>query len=586
MAEIPVTGYIPPGAYTFRDPLLGTATLVGGQRIPAFMGKTFGALTRITDESVTKGAIGGTDGLAQTAESVITVALVAGGANVYLNGVDFLVTSGDIDWSPNTVLSPPTGFTGTAADLGGMLVGGAYSYVVTARKKINLTGPVYGETVQTGAVSVTVGGSASGKVTLSWDAVPLADEYRIYRLVGTTYQLLATVTAPTTTYVDNGSATPSGSISPPASNNAYRQPAVGQAYFVTYEYRLLTFFAVEIFTSVSTVLERHGAGSELAIAAELALAQPPSGQGCPAVMLVAIPDSSNASYITAMDKLKFQLPAFVIPLSSNEALNLLVTQHVDTMSGFRQKRERTTVLAPPVTKSDGNATTDTDIRNMAEALNFTNDFGAPAGRRVLFLSETQVRVGNVLQSDGTRADTTLSGAFLAAAVAARYASLPDTATPGTAKTIFNSAILSQRDEASKDLLATDGVCVVHDPGNGLATIRQQLTAASINSGALLQDQEYSIILADDFLAQNLRIGWQKFIGQKFTTRLANAIKGSTIRTLGNLKKQEIIFDFDQNSVEVRQSTVNPTFILVNFKYFEIDPVNAVIGQYGYDTQVG
>jgi hypothetical protein len=583
MAEIPVTGYLPPGAYTFRDPLLGTAVLVGAIRLPAYIGLTRGRLVDVNDEAVVKGAIGSADALANAAERIKTIALTSGGANAFLNGVDFRLSS--VDWSPNTLLAPPSGLIATPSDLGGMLVAGVYTYLVTARKQIDVTGPVYGETIASAQVTVTVGGSASGSVALSWNAVSGATQYRVYRLVGTTFALLTTVN-PATSYIDNGTATPDILFNPPTVNNAFKQPATGSTYYVSYQYRQQTFLTPTIYTSVSAVLDDHGPGSDLAVMADLALSQPPQGQGAPAIMLVAIADQSNINFLAALDKLRFFLPSFIQPLGSNEQLNQDVVEHVVAMSSFRQKRERTAVLAPPALKSDGSPTTDTDIRSMARALDFLDDFGAPSGRRVLFISETLFRTTNVLQTDGTRADEDLPGYFLAGATAAREAALSDTATPMTNKTITNALILTTRDEATKDLMATDGVCVIHDEGDGLARIRQQLTAASINAGRFVEDQEFSIVLTDDFLAQNLRIQYKQFIGQKLTPRIMQAIKGATIRVLGNMKKQELIDDFDQNSVEVRKSTVNPTFVLVFFKYFPVFPTNAVIAKYGFDTIAG
>jgi hypothetical protein len=583
--EIPVVGYLSPGSYTFRNPLLGTAVLAGTLRIPAISGLTRGALTDVVSEAVTKGLIGATESLVNAAESVSVISNTSGGANAFLQGVDYLVTAGKIDWSPDTTILTPSGLTAVGQDVDGGLTGGAYSYVVVARKKTNLSGPVYGQTKPSQFASATVAGSASGQVNLSWNPVTGADDYQVFRLLGLIYNLLATVSA--TSYQDNGSVGVDITKHPPITNTAYKQPATGASYYVSYSYRALTFLDPRVFTSVTEAMRVHGPGSDLAVAAELILAPPPDGQGAPAVMLIAVSADTDEAHRAAFDKLKFQMPTYVVPLRSTQELNMSDTQHCVAMSSYRSRRERTGMLAPPAKLPDGSNTTDANIAAMAKALDFQDEFGAPSGRRVMFISEVNVNIHNVMQTNGTRiASKNFPAAFAAAGLAGLAASMADTATPMTNKILTNVFITSERDDAAKDILATAGVCVLHDTGNGLCTVRHALTAASIDAGRFVEDQESNIVFTDDLLAQNLRIGWNKFIGLKRTLSVLQGIKGSSIRTLGIMQKSELITSFDPKSIEVRPSTISPTFVLVFFLYIPIYGVNAVSGQYGFDVVTG
>ena len=101
------------------------------------------------------------------------------------------------------VISSVTGTTGT-------LAAGTWSYRVSATD-------AYGETLASTAVTVTLG--APGGAISTWGAVTGAATYKVYRGVSGSELLLATVTAPTVTYTDNGSITPSGAL--PTLNTTY-----------------------------------------------------------------------------------------------------------------------------------------------------------------------------------------------------------------------------------------------------------------------------------------------------------------------------------------------------------------------------
>jgi hypothetical protein len=97
--------------------------------------------------------------------------------------------------------SPPT--ASAAALVGsGTLVAGTYGYRVTS----NTPG---GESLP--SLEVTITTTATGRIVLTWNAVPGATSYNVYgRTVGAELQIAATVAG--TTYTDNGTATPAGAL--------------------------------------------------------------------------------------------------------------------------------------------------------------------------------------------------------------------------------------------------------------------------------------------------------------------------------------------------------------------------------------
>ena len=106
-------------------------------------------------------------------------------------------------------LGPPKNLTVTAGGAGGTLAAGTYFYVVTALDGVG------GETTISNEVSYTV--AANNKIILTWNTVPNAQGYNIYRSNSTgTEVLLAASTLPvgpivintlTGTWTDDGSAT-------------------------------------------------------------------------------------------------------------------------------------------------------------------------------------------------------------------------------------------------------------------------------------------------------------------------------------------------------------------------------------------
>lgn len=108
--------------------------------------------------------------------------------------------------------APPATPTSTTATTGGTLAAATYSYRVSAVVDGVETGPSVAKTqVTTGATST---------VTVDWVAVPGATSHKVYGRTGGTELLMATVTAPTVTFIDTGAVTPSGAL--PAANGAIK----------------------------------------------------------------------------------------------------------------------------------------------------------------------------------------------------------------------------------------------------------------------------------------------------------------------------------------------------------------------------
>ena len=163
--------------------------------------------------------------------TIVNNYIEASGLNVIFGGAD--------PWVPNLVPSnitfrfnhvaknvawmgpiapAPTGVQATAATGGGTLAAGTYYYKVSARVECDSGGvsdPPYTDVCTSPAsqeASATL--SATGRITVSWNAVPNAVKYRVYGRAAGAQNAFWSIDAPTTQYVDNGTAGTAGT--PPA----------------------------------------------------------------------------------------------------------------------------------------------------------------------------------------------------------------------------------------------------------------------------------------------------------------------------------------------------------------------------------
>ncbi len=115
-----------------------------------------------------------------------------------------------------TVDTPQPSAAAASSGSGTLTSGNTYAYKVTATKDD------YGETLPCAAVSATA--TATGTISLTWDAIEGADDYNVYRndgAGGTTYGLLEA--AGTNSYDDDGSATRTAATNPPTKSVLMRE---------------------------------------------------------------------------------------------------------------------------------------------------------------------------------------------------------------------------------------------------------------------------------------------------------------------------------------------------------------------------
>lgn len=204
--------YTPPSVRAIRNQLQASVQLTGARVVPCFIGRSNGTRTSVSAYPATLLASATYAipalGAAGPISTIVQIRTKASGGLVYVPGTDFTFDAGlqTITFTSTALPAPYVTkieeVTGTSAFVDGT----TYYYVVTALKTLNNTGPITGETVASNEVSIESSGTTKS-VKLTWQSVPSAESYRIYRSVVagdyTGSHLLATVSGEfTNTYTD------------------------------------------------------------------------------------------------------------------------------------------------------------------------------------------------------------------------------------------------------------------------------------------------------------------------------------------------------------------------------------------------
>jgi len=589
---VPVIPASKMGVFGVRDPLLGTTTITGLTRLLCLIGKTFGAVTTISNEPIARLDSGTTLLDPVTHSNVTRVASISdssGGSANYVKDVDYRLNSASIEWLGTNIITP-TGLAATADTVTPTsprtgLTAATYNYVVSAIKKIvdDGTTTTYGETLPTASVSVVVGGGspATNSARPTWSPVTNAIGYRVYRKLSTdpnfTDKLIAEVAGgASNTLLDDGYATATGT--PAVANNAYNRPADGATYYATYIATIFDHYVPKTFYSLKDLINEHSLGSDLAIAGAITLGRTGVGQGASKVMTVSVPDLTVGSITLALAAIEQKRVDYIVGLTGTYANHQLIAQHVVNQSYPTVGRPRKAFFGYTRNTELGDENTSGTIVYNARAMNIEDEIGNPNGYRMVCVSVTFGTYGIQL-SDGSRMDTIVDGWFLAAAAAARAAANPDPATPLTEKQLIGFKSVQSYGDSERNFLEEQGLLTLTEEVEGTVKIYHGRTIDLTT----VENAEFSIVDADDEVDMRLRDKFRAgYRGQKLTTDFLKAVKRMTREVLGGLQKEVIIAGYNLESIEVTADPQIPTRVNITFVYTAVYPCNSLVFRRGYD----
>lgn len=577
------------GVFATQNDLLGTAAVAGFTMTPCIIGTTSGADTVLQNQPVLRlPSPGVEDQLAyDTTVRLIQISDSFGGVANYTLNVDYsldLATSpmDSVHWL-GTVIGAPTGLAGLAQTITPVsprtgLAAATWLYKITAIRLIALPS-TNGETTGSNEVSVVASGP-NNAVKLNWTPVPNAQGYNIYRVEtsGSELKIATVIGGASSSFLDDGYADGSGGV--PVSNTATNRPADGATYFVTYEAIIQNYFNPTLYFGLNDLIQDHGLSSDCGIAGTLILGGTGLGAGASQCMVVSVPDETEDSYLEALNNILTQNVQMVVPLVDNDAIALDVANHCVLASSTLGQHPRNFVIGASRGTPTGDPNTVGTLVYKARRLVITDSDGVPQGRRGQFVSNSGISV-NVQQTGGLAPVLTqLNGYFLAAAHAGLVCSLPDVATSATFQTLQGIVSLDYTftpDET--DYLQQNGLLTYFLNTGGIITCYQDRTLDTL----IVENQERSIVSADDQIFRDLLVYFANYVGRKITPNFLSALSTGTANILGNEQKNQIITTFNKQSIVVSQPFADKRIVIVTFMYTPIYPCNQLIFSRAYNV---
>ncbi len=348
------------------------------------------------------------------------------------------------------------------------------------------------------------------------------------------------------------------------------QPAVGDLYYVSYDYRKQD-YSTQLFTKQSAVEATYGAASPV---------NPVSLGGYLAILngavLVAIKQvekdtdtdadgtsdsASTDAFLAAIDEVEGTLPGgaypdYLVPLKG-DSLELFqyLARSCDIQSSIRYRAERTAICGLSA------GTQPREAGETAEAI----------ARTRMRLVYPDICTLSLSRADGTTDSYLLDGTYLAAAWSGNRASPTiDVATPWTRGRIFGFDELARKmDAVQQNQVATRGVTVFNQR-QSIIECRQGLSTDMTN---VLTKTPTVITIADEVQRQ-ARATLDKFIGIKFLSNVTTTIEGQLSKTLKQLVAAQIINTF--TGVTANVSPDDPTAAEVEAYYQPVFPLLYIV----------
>lgn len=180
----------------------------------------------------------------------------------------------------------------------------------------------------------------------------------------------------------------------------------------------------------------------------------------------------------------------------------------------------------------------------------------------------------------------VSGYYLAAAFAGRFAALPVQESL-TRKNITGfsgipAPVFTTMTKAYKNQLSAAGVAVVEPSSNGALICRHGVTTL----GTSVMTQELSLVRCADNMVQQMHdtLLNSGLIGSPQTPTTLSTVKSIAQGVLDNLKNAGVIFDY--TGLGVQTISTNPTVIALQWSYKPSYPLNYITAQFSIDTTSG
>lgn len=348
-----------------------------------------------------------------------------------------------------------------------------------------------------------------------------------------------------------------------------QEPAIGDSYYVTYNYRKED-FGTRLYTRLSAIEQEYGANgpeNPVTLASFVALTNGAVLVGVNQVVKDVDEDgdgifdsATTSAYIDAVNDMEGSLPGGVLlsyivpvglPSSDTASFFSFLARHCDIQSTIRRRAERTAICGFPAGTLPRTA----------------GDIAASVNRSRLRVVYPDIVTLTLTQADGTDDQHLVDGSYLAAAIAGAISSpTRDVATPWTGLRLFGFDNLARvLDAVEMNQTAVRGVTVLEDRPSFIR-VRQGLTTQMEN----LLTKLPTVLQIADHVQQQTRVALERFIGVKFLPGILSQIEGALGNTLKLLVQAEIITAY--TGVKANVAADDPTVSEVQAWYQPVFPL--------------
>jgi len=534
-----------------------------GAEIPVVIGPSLGANTPLSAaETIVHNGTSQKDSLAKTGVRKITWVNTANdnSGRLYTEGVHFVLSSDELDWSNAPVLAPPAIDTLEVLSSGGSFSStGDYAYAISC-----VDGDGEETLVGTPFIAHVTATTQSVKIIFAKPAGAVGS-VRIYRTTNITNGVAdfsasgstSYFTTALTTFTDTGT---SGTTSAAKSTTSAKdRPGDSDTYYVMYDYAVFAYNTPKLYANTDAIINDHGMGSVLTNAGIMAIGRNGKGNAAPAVVLVAVEKDEVSYYQEALTTLEsYPYGNYIVCMKHNDVLDESGKSHASLMSQDSKKKERFYVSCPlPDIALGDESTPGTVIHKVKSYL---------GEKRVIVpvLEGNRYTINQLQQTDGSYLyNQVLTNAqYFAVAVAAQKCAQPDVAEDLTGKQIvgFNFPDINPHwSTVEKENLVSAGGMLIVD-SNGAAVVNRAITCSLASN----EDQTISVLSTEDELRRQCRNSAKPFIGKKITDARVKSFRSYVKKLLDLFVQKELITTF--TDLETFADENNAQKLVARFRY--------------------
>lgn len=553
---------MPSGIKTTNISQGGTLTGATKKMKLAFVGKSNGQLSLITDKALTFDSTSQVIDSTASIESISKVSLYSNDSfNKFSLGVDYSLSGSNVLWL-NKTMTPPV-LEGSAAFTGSADTTTSFAVTVLDQNSNESTPSDLLELVyKTGSTTFT----------FYWTKVDFASGFKLYKKNLGNYVLLGTYDNLTTS-ATLASITGSGSY-PLATNGTKRTPKLNDPFYISYYARTFD-YTIQTMSNSKDNGSFFGIGSDLDNAGRLIFDDLKVAEA----YVVATEGSHSQAYMDAVDKLNVvsDIPLLIVPLTSSKPVAQYAINACKYYSGDDIQKERYFVGG---------------IVNTLNTLGFTSTANTilyelasyEQTKRAIFVipNGNKVYKNTWRETNSSISENVLVGNhYFALAVAGLMVQADDTASSIGDQSVpgftFGPTGEAWIDANSKDKVEPAGAIYCYS-NNGTPTVYTDVT----HDQSYAEYAERYIATAEDTMRDetrtNLRKG--KILHKKLVKGKLRAAEQNIENTLADEVARQIIDTY--RDVTCEQDKVVKTRVIIGYWYTPMYSIKEIFIQYSYD----